>query len=207
VHLGHIDEGDRKVLFVLGLFALAVTIGVTTTGIWQFLFHEPNTAWSGYVVGLGTTPGSAESTGVAELHSLFGDLAGILTLFGGAWFSVRVIYRLSWFSVVTMLVVVGALLTGGSIRFNATVHDGVVDVATVGYSQFFTRDAEMAITDRFELGRTWMIIWTALHVASVPFLVGCAWFTLNQAQRRHAEKKDRGPSWIEGLDSKRERSY
>ena len=206
MNLGHIDEGDRKTLFVIGCCALAVTIGLTATGIWQFLYHEPNTAWSGYVVGLGNTPGSPESTGVAELHGLFGDLAGILTLFAGAWFSVRVIYRLSWFSVVTLAVVIGALITGGIIRFNASVHGGVVDVATAGYTQFFSGGAEMAITDRFELGRLWMVIWTFLHVASIPFLFGSAWFTLNQSRRRHTEMKARGPSWIEGLESKRDGS-
>ena len=200
--LGHIHEGDRKVLYVVGWLALGLTIGLTTTGIWQFLYHEPNTALSRYVVGLGNPPGFGESTGVASLHGLFGDSAAILTLFGGTWFSVRVIHSVSWFSASSLLVLIGTLVTGGVIRFNATVQDGVVDVATKGYLQFLSGDAELAITDRFEIGRSWMAMWTVLHVASVPVLMGSAWFTFRHSVQRHADKKASGPSWLDGLETK-----
>jgi hypothetical protein len=203
--LGHIHEGERKVLYVIGWVALGITLGLAMTGVWQLLYHGPNTSLRGYVVGLSDIQSSAESTGVAALHALFGDAAAILTLFGGAWFSVRVMYSFSWFSASTLLILSLSLVTGGVIRFNASVQGGVVDVATRGYFQFFTGDAELAITDRSEIGRGWMVVWTVLHIVSIPLLVGSAWFTVRQSRRIRAEKKARGPSWLEGLETKHSR--
>lgn len=203
MQLGHIHKEDRTVLFVIGAIASALTVGLMITGVWQLLYHEPNTALSGYVVGLGQTPSTAESSGVAAIHALFGDMAGILTLFGGAWFMVQVIHRFSWFSAITLLVLVSALITGGVMRFSASVQDGAIDVTTRGYVQFFSGDAELAITDRAELSRLWIIIWTIVHVISLPFLMVSAWFTMHQAQRRHVEKKSSGPTWLQGLESRR----
>jgi hypothetical protein len=200
--LGHIHEGERNVLYVIGWVALGITLGLTITGIWQLVYHEPSTALRGYVVGLSDIQSSAESTGVAALHALLGDAAAVLTLFGGAWFSVRVIYSFSWFSASTLVVLTLSLVTGGVIRFNASVHDGVVDVATRGYFQFFSGDAELAITDRSEIGGCWMVVWTVLHIVSIPLLVGSAWFTVRHSRRRRARKKARGPSWLDGLETK-----
>lgn len=202
MELGHIHEGDRQVLYVIGWLALGLTIGLTATGIWQLLYHQPSTALSGYVVGLGNPPNSGESTGVASAHALLGDLAAILTLFGGAWFSLRVMFSFSWFSASALFVLIWALVSGGVIRFNASVQDGVVDVTTNGYLQFLSGDAELAITDRSEIGGTWMAIWTVLHVASIPVLIGSAWFTVRHSGRRRANKRARGPSWLEGLETK-----
>ena len=200
--LGHIYERDRKVMYAIGWLALALSIGLTVTGIWQFFNHEPDTALSGYRPGLGNPPSLGESTGIASLHGFLGDVAGVLTLFGGAWFSARVIFKLSWFSASTLLIIIFSLLTGNVIRFNASVQDGEVDVTTSGYVQFFSGDAQMAITDRSELHLAWITTWTVLHVASIPVLVVSAWFTLRQARKRRALMAVTPPTWLKGSYSK-----
>ena len=147
------------------------------------------------VVELDNRVSTPESTGVAWVHGTLGDFAAILTLFGGAWFMVRVGHRFSWFSASTLLVLISALITGGVIRFGASVQDGVVDVVTRGYAQFYTGDAELAVTDRAALSRGWIVLWTTVHVLSIPVIAGSAVLTLRTMAQRRARERAGRPNW------------
>jgi len=197
--LGNLSETDKTIARGVRWCALAILGGLTLTGIWQFFFHAPDTAWDRYQLGTDRYLLSTASTGIAEVHAAFADLAGLLSLCVVAWVSARVLHRVSWLAIGALVVVIWGLYTGTLIRFNTTFEDGAVVTSDSGYSQFFLGQADGVVTDRFELGQGAIVAWTIAHIISVPVLVAAASFTLKRSEIRREQRKGHRRSWLDEL--------
>jgi len=186
-----ITPGEQRFVRWIGAASTVVVVGLTATGGYQFLTHEPDPDWFRYESGTGLNVPSKPSTGAAELHGLFGDVAFVIALFGGAWFAYRIIYRVPKFAAFACLVTLAANITGSVVRFNAVKTEGrSLEQADNGYLQIFTDDIEFVVNARQELESTTIRLLTLGHVASVPVLLIAGWFTLTRA--REGRQRDLG---------------
>ena len=186
MYLGHMDDSDQTIARVLRVVTIVLVLLLTITGVLQLFFHQGDPAWSGYQLGSGQFRQPTNSTGLAEAHAALSDLSGIVVLFFVAWFSGRVLHRVSRFAVAVAVLLVTTIITGSIIRFNLIIVDDEVISDTSGYLQFFSGSADGAVTDSYELGRWTMAIWTVLHVVSIPVLVGGSLLTMRRATARRA---------------------
>lgn len=178
----HLDARQQRGVRILGWASIICLAGVTGTGVWQFLAHESNPSWFGYVPGLGVRQQTQPSEGVAELHGIFGGAMAVIALVGGAWFAFRVLFDVPRLAVIGLVVSVVGLVTGSVIRFNAVRLSGrSYEQAGSGYAQLFLDDVEFVVTDRWDLGALAIRSWTVAHVLTVPVVVLVAWFEITRS--------------------------
>lgn len=166
---------------VLGWASMVVMVGLTTTGLWQFFTHESDPSWFDQILGSSVRQRAAPSDGIAELHSIFGTAAGVVALFGGAWFAYKVAYEVPKLVIAAFGLIVVGLITGSMIRFNAIkVRGREYDEAGRGYPQLFLDDIDYVVTDKWDLGSTAIRLLTITHVATLPILGVAAWYTMTR---------------------------
>ncbi len=186
-----VTPAERRFASWIGWASVVVIVGLTVTGVWQFLSHEPDPDWFRYSSDREQNLPSKPSTGGAELHGLFADAAFVIALFGGAWFAYKVLYRVPRFAVVAALVTLSGNITGSIVRFNAVkVHGKTLEQAANGYAQIFLDDLEFVVNGRLELGSLAIRLFMIGHVITVAVLVIAGWFTLTGARR--ARERDLG---------------
>lgn len=204
MYLDNLSDVDRTIARWVGGLCAVIVGALTATGAWQFFYHEATPGWGRHELGAEFIRQPPASTGIAEAHAAFADLAGILALFVVAWISARVMYRISWFALGALVLVVGSLITGSLVRFNAVYTGQVVSDATDGYWQFFNGSVDGAVTDRYELGAFTVIFWTLVHIASIPVLAIGTWITLRRAEARRVAAKGQRPEWLDRVAARRE---
>lgn len=204
MHLGNLSDVDRTIARWVGGLSVLILGALTATGIWQFLFHESTPGWARHELGTKFIRQPTASTGIAEAHAAFADLAGILALFVVAWISARVLFRISWFALAALLLVIASLITGSLVRFNAVYTGQIVSVDTDGYWQFFNGSVDGAVTDRYELGSLTIVFWTLVHILSIPVLAVGTWVTLRRAETRRVAAKGQRPEWLDRVAARRD---
>ena len=202
MYLGNLSDTDRTIARIVRWSAIVLLGGLTISGIWLFFTHEPASSWGRYRPGSDVRPQPVASTGIAEVHAAIADLCGLLALFVVAWLSSRVLHRVSKFAVGALVLVMFSMYTGTLIRFNATIDDGAVLISNAGYGQFYWGSADVAITDRFDLGRWSMVLWTLVHIISVPVLIWATSFSLDRAEQQRLERKGKSTSWLDTLSTR-----
>lgn len=194
----------------LGLLSITLLVGLAATGIWQFLFYEPDPDWYDYAPGAQMAePQSQPAVGIAEVHGLLSDVAGVVTLVGASWFAYRIVQRVTALMVVAFCCVTFAALTGAALRFNILRQTGVpIEELSGGYAQLFTTDVEYLVTDRNHWGAggsgkldTFRIALIA-HILSIPVLVGFAWRSIRRGLDRWTMEIENAPkrTWITGSE-------
>lgn len=179
----------QRTLDVLGIVSIFLLVGVTITGIWQFFAHESNPQWFAYQPGNTLIVEPPLPTGVALAHRFFADGAGIVALFGGAWFSYRIAFRVPAAIVVAFVCILFGVLTEALVRYNIIKIAGLTfEEVGPGYSQLFTGDVEYVVTDARQQSRGAFLLVVVSHIATIPILVGFGWRSIVQAiDRRAAE--------------------
>lgn len=196
MELRDLEGADRTIAIINALLAGLLLLGLAVSGVWLFLFHDPD--WDAYTVG-GGRPVVEPPTGVADLHQALGDLAAILTLWITSWVSYRVLARVSWTGLAVTAVLVAAIVTGSRIRINAIVRDGVVDADAVGYAQIFGGDYDFVVADRNDFEPVAAMFWTTLHVVSLPIIVAMIWYVVRRSRVRRLRAPNPDPSWLDRL--------
>lgn len=181
---------------VTASIAVLLLAGLVVSGVWQFLFHDPD--WDNYTVG-GSRPVLDEPIGMADVHRALSDLAAVFALWITIWLSYRVLNRIAWIGVWGMAVVATGILTGSRIRINAVVRDGAVDPDASGYAQLYAGNYDYVIADTNEFEPVSAIAWTTLHVASVPVLLATIWFVLYRSRLRQRNAPTPDPSWLDRM--------
>lgn len=186
----------QRTLDILGALSIFLLVGVTITGVWQFFAHESNPQWFAYQPGNTLVVDPPLPSGMALAHRFFADGAGIVALFGGAWFSYRIAFRVPAALAVAFVCIVFGLLTEALVRYNIIKIAGLTfeDVGP-GYSQLFTGDVEYVVTDAREQSRGAFLLVVISHVATIPILVGFGWRSITRGidqrliQLRNAPKR------------------
>ncbi len=192
-----LEGTDRTIAVVNAMLAALLLAALAMTGVWQFLFHDPD--WDGYVVGTGR-PVLDAPVGMADVHRTLADMAAVVALWITGWMSYRILARVSWTGLAFIAVLVGGILTGSRIRINAVVRDGVVDGDTTGYGQIFTGGYDFVIADRNDFEPFAAMFWTALHLATLPVMVAMVWYAVHRSRGRRLNAPAEAPSWIDRLN-------
>lgn len=194
----------QRGLDIFGLLSITMLVGVSLTGAWQFFAHEPNPDWFEYVPDTGFSVARQPSVGMAQVHDLFGLGSGIVALVGTGWFAYRIAHRVPIASVVAFICIVFAMLTEALIRFNIIKIQGVaLDQVGPGYTQLFTSELEYAVTDVGQAGATPFRLLVIAHVATIPILVGFAWWSILRTLDRRTQEIADAPerTWFKNLGS------
>jgi len=189
---------------VLGVLAIIMIVGLSVTGTWQLFAHESNPDWYSYIPDSGFTVTQQPPTGVAQAHGLFGLGAGIVTLLGSAWFAYRVAHRVPLAGLVALVCIVFAAMTEALVRFNIIKFDGrTLEEAGSGYPQLLGGDVEYVVTDAGQTGVVQFLIITAAHIATIPILVGFAWWSITRGLDRRTREIENAPerTWFKTLGS------
>lgn len=184
----------QRTLDVIGALSIILLVGVTVTGIWQFFAHESNPQWFAYAPDRTLVVEPPLPTGMALAHRFFADGAGIVALFGGAWFSYRIAHRVPVALMVAFVCILFGVFTEALVRFNVIKITGVAfeDVGP-GYSQLFTRDVEYVVTDARQQSRGAFLLLFVAHLATIPILVGFGWWSIVRAVERRAAEIRNAP--------------
>ena len=192
----------QRGLDVFGLLSITMLVGVSLSGLWQFFAHESDPDWFDYVPDSGFSVNQAPATGMAQVHGLFGLGSGIVALLGSAWFAYRIAHRVPLASLVAFGCILFASLTETLVRFNVLQIPGLaLDQVGPGYVQVFTSDLEYVVTDVGQTG-AWPFRSIVLsHIATIPVLVGFAWWSIVRTLDRRTYEINNAPerSWFKTL--------
>lgn len=194
----------QRGLDIFGLLSITMLVGVSVTGVWQFLAHEPNPDWFDYVPDTNFSVSRQPSEGVAQAHGLFGLGSGIVALLGTGWFAYRIAHRVPIASVVAFICIVFATLTEALVRFNVIKIQGLaLDQVGPGYAQVFTNELEYAVTDVGQAGAGPFRLLVLSHLATIPILVGFAWWSIVRTLDRRTHEIANAPerTWFKNLGS------
>lgn len=182
----------QRGLDIFGALSITMLMGVSLSGLWQFFFHESNSDWFEYVPDSGFSANQQPATGMAQVHGLFSLGTGVVALLGSAWFAYRIAHRIPLAMLVALGCVVFGALTESLVRFNVIKISGLTfDQVGVGYTQVFTGDVDYVVTDAGQSSAWRFRLLVLSHVATVPVLVGFAWWSiLRTLDRRTAEIQD-----------------
>ena len=192
----------QRGLDIFGILSIIMLVGVSLTGVWQFFAHESNPDWFAYVPDTGFSASQQPSTGVAQVHDLFGLGSGIVALAGTGWFAYRIAHRVPIASLVAFICIVFAALTETLVRFNVIQVSGLAfEAVGPGYTQLFTSDIDYVVTDVGQTGATSFRLLVAAHVATIPILVGFAWWSIVRALDRRTFEIANAPerTWFKNL--------
>ena len=195
--LRDLEGSDRTVATVNAVLAVLLLAGLAVTGVWQFLFHDPD--WDTHVVGTGR-PVLSAPVGIADVHRTLADMAAILALWITGWTSYRILASVSRTGLAVVSVIVVGIVTGSRIRINAVVRDGIVDADARGYGQVFAGNYDFVIADRNDVEPVAAVFWTTVHIATLPLVAAIIWFAFRQSQRRQLNSPAADPSWLDRLD-------
>ena len=194
----------KRGLDTVGILSAIMLIGVSVTGVWQFFAHESNPDWFAYVPDSGFTVSQQPSTEVAQVHDLFGLGAGIVALVGTGWFAYRIAHRVPLASLVAFLCILFAAFTEALVRFNIIKTQGLTfEEAGPGYAQLFTNDIEYVVSDAGQSGIGPFRLLVVAHIATVPLLVGFAWWSIVRALDRRTLELANAPkrTWFKDVGS------
>ncbi len=194
----------QRGLDVFGILSITMLVGLTITGIWQFFAHESNPDWFAYVPDTGFAVSQQPPTGVAQVHGLFGLGAGIVALVGSGWFAYRIAYRIPLASLVAFVCIVFAMLTEALVRYNIIKVQGLAfEQVESGYAQLFTNDIAYVVTDVGQAEPSSFRLLVLAHIATVPILVGLAWWSILRALDRRTAEIANTPerTWFKNLGS------
>ena len=196
--LADLDDTDRRIATTTGAVGAVVLGGLIFTGVWQFLFHDPD--WDTYVVGV-DRPLVADPVGMADAHQTFGDLTALLGLWTTAWLSYRVFAKVCMTGVAVLSLVLVGTVTGKLIRVNAVIRDGVTDTGATGYSQVFRGDFDYLVVGGADLKPFAAAAWTVAHLATVPLALVMIWVVFYRSRRRAQHQPAAAPSWLDQMGS------
>lgn len=192
----------QRGLDIFGVLSIIMLAGVSLSGAWQFFAHESNSDWFDYVPDSGFSVNQQPATGIAQVHGLFGLGSGIVALVGSAWFAYRIAHRVPLANLVALLCVVFAMLTESLVRFNVIKISGLgLDQVSTGYPQVFTGDVEYVVTDVGQTGPWAFRMLVASHLATIPILVGFAWWSIVRALDRQTHAIANAPerTWFKTI--------
>jgi len=194
----------QRGLDVFGALSIAMLVGVSVTGVWQFFAHESNPDWYSYVPDTGFNVNQANPTGMAQVHGLFGLGSGLVALLGSAWFAYRIAHRVPLACMVAFGCIVFGALTEALVRYNVIKFEGrSLDQAESGYAQLFTGGVEYVVTDVGQTGLVPFLLMTLAHIATVPILVGFAWLSIVRSLDRQTFEIANAPerTWFKNIGS------
>ena len=194
--LRDLESTDRRIGLVTAAVGAVLMLGLTLSGIWLFLFHDPD--WDTYVAG-DDRPLANDPTGMADMHQTLGDLTAIVVLWTTAWLSYRVFARIVKTGLVVLAVVVAGILTGKIIRVNAVMRNGVADPTARGYADVLRGDYDFLVTGRSDLEPLAAALWTLAHLATLPLALMLVWFVYQRSQSRARNTPAPDPSWLDHL--------
>ncbi len=171
----------RKTVVVLGGLSVLVLVGLTLTGIWQFLFHASDPDWYNYRPDSDYSQRAKPSVGMARWHGIFGDASMILALAGGGWFAYQIAEGLPKANVIAFLCTLTGVLTAIVFRFNVVKLTGLeFEDAGTGYLQIFTNDVDYVVTGKIQWGPNAFRALTVAHVLTVPILLWFGWQSIRR---------------------------
>lgn len=196
VKLRDLEGADRRIATVTAAIAVVLVVGLIVTGVWLFLFHDPD--WDTYVVGVERQLVS-DPTGMADLHQTLGDLSALLVLWTTAWLSYRVFAKVSMTGLVVLAIVFSGVLTGKIIRVNAVIRDGIVDVNASGYADVLRGNYDFLIVGESDLEPLAAVLWTLAHLFSLPaaLVLICVMYYRSRIKIRNAPEPE--PTWLDHL--------
>lgn len=184
MRMSQLSHGERIGVHVFGWLSVALVIGLTITGLWQFFTLEPEPSWFRYQPDSSVRRAAVPSHGVAAAHGTFADIAAVLALLATAWFAYKILFLIPKLGLFAFVLAVSAHITGALIRFNAVKLEGKdLNEASSGYGQLFSGDLEWVATDRYDFSPFAIRAYVLLHVLTIPVLVGAAGLTLIRSRR------------------------
>jgi len=192
----------QRGLDVFGGLSITMLVGVSLSGIWQFFFHESNPDWFDYVPDTGFSVNQQPSTGMAQVHGLFSLGCGIVALVGSAWLAYRIAHRIPLATLVAFGCILFAALTESLVRFNIIKISGLTfEQVGPGYAQVFTDDVEYVVTDAGQSSAWAFRSLVVAHIATVPVLVGFAWWSIRRTLDRRIHEINNAPerTWFKTI--------
>lgn len=191
----------QRGLDVLGALSIAMLVGVSLTGLWQFFAHQSNSDWFDYVPDTGFSANQQPATGMAQVHGLFGLGCGIVALLGSAWFAYRIAHRVPLAVLIAFGCIVFAMLTESLVRYNVIQVEGLNFDQVAGYPQVFTSDIDYVVTDVGQTGPWPFRLLVVAHVATIPILVGFAWWSIVRTLDRRTFEIANAPerTWFKNI--------
>ena len=191
-----LEGTDRRIAILTGAIAVVLVGGLFFTGVWQFLFHDPD--WDNYVVGTERAI-AAEPTGMADAHQTLGDLTAVLVLWTTAWLSYRVFAKVSMSGIAILGLVFAGILTGKIIRVNAVIRNGVTDANAAGFVDVFRGDYDFLVVEGSDLEPMAAVIWTTAHIATLPISLLLIWIVFYRSRVRTRNAPTPDPTWLDRL--------
>lgn len=192
----------QRGLDVLGALSITMLAGVSLTGLWQFFAHQSNSDWFDYVPDTGFSVNQQPATGMAQVHGLFGLGCGVVALLGSAWFAYRIAHRVPLAVLIAFGCIVFAMLTESLVRYNIIRIEGLTfDQVGMGYPQVFTGDVDYVVTDVGQTGPWPFRLLVVAHLATIPILVGFAWWSIVRTLDRRTFEIANAPerTWFKNI--------
>jgi len=189
----------------LGALSMFLLFGLVISGVAQFLLHESNPSWFGYVPDSGFDVvgfGDGEQPLAVVAHRFFGAAAGIVALAGSGWFMWRILQRPPVTGVVAFVGVLGVWMTQAFVRYNVIKIDGQsFDEVEAGHLPLFFEPVEYVVTDIGQFGPWLFRLMLSGHMLSVPVLVWFAWRSITRQMDRDLAMIESAPrrTWGESL--------